>query len=216
MPLGFYLGHLITAAIVLVAVIGAVRWRRLDQGGRWLVAAVAVSAAFVPFSLWLVFAGRSNRLLNEGSMFFETVLLIVALASWQPSPSRRRVVWWIAAVFAGAWVAAQWIQGWGAEFSYLSFPVAGLVKVGAAGYTLLGGVQSTDGRWTDHLWFWATSGIMVIYGTEVILAPLWAQVFGVRNDLALAAFAVNTVGNVSGYLLIARGLWRLQPVPEVS
>ena len=60
MPLGFNLGHLITAAMALVAALGMFRWRRLDRGGRWLVAAIAVSAAFVPFSLWLVFAGRSS------------------------------------------------------------------------------------------------------------------------------------------------------------
>ena len=211
MPLGFYLGHVIAVAIVLVAVIGGVRWRRLDQGGRWLVAAVAVSAGFVPFSLWQVFAGPSNRLVNEASIFCETILLLLALAWWQPTPSRRRVVWRVTAGYALAWVVAQWIQGWGADFSYLSLPIAGLVKVGAAGYTLLGRVQATDGQWTDHLWFWATSGIMVMYGAEVILAPLWAEVSG-RNDLALAAFAVNTVGNVLGYLMIARGLWRLRPL----
>ncbi len=211
MPLGFYLGYLITAAMVLVAVLGAVRWPGLDRGGRWLVAAVAVSAGFVPFSLWLVFAGRSNRLLNEGSVLCETLLLLVAMAWWQPTDRRRQVSWLIAAGFVLAWIAAQVIQGRAAEFSFLSVPIAGLVKVGAAGYTLLGRVQSTEGRWTDHLWFWATSGIMIMYGTEVILAPTWAQVFGVRDDLAFAAFVVNTVGNVLGYLMIARGLWRLGP-----
>ena len=151
MPLGFRLGYLITAAMVLVVVIGAYRWPRLDRGGRWLVAAVGVSAAFVPFSLWLVFAGQSNRLLNEASMFSETLLVIVALAWWQPTERRRRVMWWIAAGFVAAWIGAQWIQGRSAAFSYLSFPIAGLVKVGAAGYTLLGRVQSTERRWTDLL-----------------------------------------------------------------
>ena len=212
MPLGFNLGHLITAAMVLVAVIGAVRWPRLDRGGRWLVSGVAISAVFIPFSLGLLFTGRSNRLLNEFSMLAETVLIVAAFAWWQPTEHRRRVVWWIEAGFIVAWLGAQWIQGWSAEFSYISVPIAGLVKVGAAGYTLLGRVQSTEGRWTDHLWFWATSGIMVIYGTEVILDPLWVQVFGIRDDLGLAAFVVNTVGNVLGYLMIVRGLWPLRPV----
>lgn len=212
MPLGFNLGYLITAAMVLVTGIGAFRWRRLDRGGRWLVAAVAVSAAFIPFSLRLVFAGRSNRLLNEASLLSETVLIIAAFAWWQPTEHRRRVVWGILGGFVVAWLAAQWIQGRSAEFSYVSVPIAGLVKVGAAGYTLVGRVQSTEGRWTDHLWFWATSGVMVIYGTGVILDPLWAQVFGVRDDLGLAAFVVNTVGNVLGYLMIAWGIGRLRPI----
>lgn len=211
MPLGFYIGHLITAAMVLVAVVGAVRWGRLDHGGRWLVAAVAVSAGFVPFSLWQVFAGRSNRLINEASILCETILLLVALAWWQPTASRRRVVWWIVAGYALAWLAAQQVQGLEAKFGYLSYPIASLVKVAAAGYTLLGLVQSTDARWTDHLWFWATSGIIVMYGTQVILTPLWAEVSG-RRDLEVAAFAVSTVGNVVGYLMIARGLWRLRPL----
>ncbi len=212
MPVGFNLGHLITAAMVLVTVIGAFRWRRLDRGGRWLVTAVAVSAAFIPFSLWLVFAGRSNRPLNEASILSETVLIIAAFAWWQPTEHRRRVVWWIELGFVAGWLGAQWIQGRSADFSFISVPIAGLVKVGAAGYTLVGRVQSTEGRWTDHLWFWATSGVMVIYGTGVILDPLWAQVFGVRDDLGLAAFVVNTAGNVLGYVMIAWGIWRLRPV----
>ena len=210
MPLGFNLGYLITAAMVLVTAIGAFRWRRLDRGGRWLVAAVAVSAAFIPFSLWLVFAGRSNRPLNEASILSETALIIAAFAWWQPTEHRRRVVWRILAGFVAGWLGAQWIQGRSADFSFISVPIAGLVKVGAAGYTLVGRVQSTEGRWTDHLWFWATSGIMVIYGTGVILDPLWAQVFGVRDDLGLAAFVVNTLGNILGYLMIAWGIWRLR------
>ncbi len=213
MPLGFNLGHLITAAMVLVAAFGAFRWRRLDRGGQWLVAAVGVSAAFIPFSLWLVFAGRSNRLLNEASLLSETLLILVAFWWWQPTAHRRRVVAWTLAGFLLAWLGAQWIQGRAAAFSFISVPIAGLVKVGAAGYTLVGRVQATESRWTDHLWFWATSGIMVIYGTGVILDPLWAQVFGVRDDLGLAAFIVNTVGNVIGYLMIAWGLWRLRAAP---
>jgi hypothetical protein len=52
---------------------------------------------------------------------------------------------------------------------------------------------------------------MVIYGTSVILDPLWASVFGVRDDLSLAAFVVNTAGNVIGYVMIAWGIWRLPP-----
>lgn len=212
MPAGFNLGHLIAAAMVLVTVIGALRWRRLDQGGRWFVAAVAVSAAFIPFSLRLLFAGQSNRLLNESSLLSETALIIAAFAWWQPTEHRRRVVWGILGGFVVAWLVAQWVQGRSAEFSYVSIPLAGLVKVGAAGYTLVGRVQSTEGRWTDHLWFWATSGVMVIYGTEVILDPLWAQVFGVRDDLSLAAGVVNTLGNVLGYVMIAWGIGRLRSI----
>ncbi len=215
MPLGFNLGLLIAAAMVLVAVGGAVRWPRLDRGGRWLVGAVITSAVFIPFSLAMMFSGRSNRLLNEVALLAETTLMLIAFGWWQPTPPRRRVIWWTLAGFLASWLAAQAIQGRTADFSFVSIPVAGLVKVGAAGFTLVGLIQSTAGRWTDHLWFWASLGVMVIYGTEVILDPLWLQAFGVRDDLSVAAFAVNTVGNVVGYGLIGRGLWGLRPVGAV-
>ena len=212
MPLGFNLGHLITAAMVLVSVGGALRWRRLDRGGRCFVGAVGASTAFVPFSLALLFAGRSNHLLNEVSLLVETGLILAAFAWWQPTAARQRVMWWIEVGFVTTWIVAQAIQGPAADFSYISIPVAGLVKVGAAGFTLVGRIQAADGRWTDSLWFWTTLGVMVIYGTEVVLDPLWAQALGMRDDLSVAAFAVNTVGNVVGYGLMARGLWRLPPV----
>ena len=209
MSLGFVLGSAIAAAMVLVAAVGAVRWSRLDRGGRWFVGAVMVSAAFIPFSLGIIFGGGSNRLLNEASLLAETVLILIGFAWWQPSGGRHRVIWGILAGFVVSWVVAQAIQGRQADFSVVSIPVADLVKVGAAGFTLVTLVRSIDGRWTDHFWFWAALGIMVIYGTGVLLDPLWFQTFGLRNDLVIAAFAVNTLGQVVGYALIARGLWRL-------
>ncbi len=210
MPTGLLLGYVVAAAMVAVTVIGWVRWRRLDSGGRWLVVAVTVTVALLPISLWLIYGGRSNRLLNEGEYLVQTVLLVAAFAQWQPGDRRRRRVWWVVPWFVAAWAVAQLIQGLDADFSFVSAPVAGLVKVAVAGYTLVGQVEGSPGRWTDNLWFWAATGVMVIYGTAVILDPLWFQLFRVRDDLALAAFGVNVTGNVIGYLLIARGLWRLR------
>lgn len=216
MRLGIYLGYLITAAMVAVALGGLGRWSRLDRGGRWLVAALVTSAAFVPLSLVVMYSGRSNRLVNEVSLLAETTLILVAFGRWQPTARRRRVLAWTTAGFLVAWTTAQVVQGVDSPFMFASVPVAGLVKVAAAGYTLIGLIQSTDARWTDALWFWAALGVMVIYGTEVILDPFWLQSFGVRNDLALAAFAVNVVGNLVGYGLIGRGLWRLGRVRSAA
>lgn len=213
MSLGLILGGVIASAMVIVAAAGALRWPRLDRGGRWFMGAVMVSVAFIPFSLGLIAAGHSNRLLNELALLGETSLILVGFAWWQPEARSRRVLWGILAGFLVSWIVAQAIQGRAAAFSVVSIPVAGLVKVGAAGFTLVSLVRSIDGRWTDHLWFWAALGVMVIYGTEVILDPLWLQAFGLRNDLVVGAFAVNTVGNVVGYALIGRGLWRLPPAP---
>ncbi len=212
MPTGLLLGYVVAAAMVAVAAIGWIRWRRLDRGGRWLIVTVAISVAFLPISLWLVLRGHSNRLLNEFEYLFRTMAFVAAFAYWQPDDRRRRRVWWLIPAFVALWSIAQWIQGLDADFSFVSSPIAGLVTVGLAGYTLVGLVQATGGRWTDNLWFWAATGVMVIYGTAVILDPLWFQVFRIRDDLTLAAFAVNVTGNVTGYLLIARGLWRLRAV----
>jgi hypothetical protein len=208
MPAGLLLGYLVAAAMVLVVVIGGIRWARLDRGGRWLVIAVAISVAFLPVSLWMALNNRPNRLLNDVEYLIRIVVMVVAFAVWLPEDRRRRV-WWVIPAFVVLWSVAQAIQGLDADFGYVSFPIAGLVAVGVAGYTLVTLVQATAGRWTDNLWFWAATGVMVIYGTAVILDPLWFQLFRVRDDLMLAAFAVNVTGNLIGYVLIARGLWRL-------
>ena len=212
MSIGYNLAHLVAAAVVLAAVIGWLRWPRLDRGGRWLVGGVTVSAAFLPLMLALLLAGRSNRLVHEFEMLLETVAMVIAFGWWQPDSRRQQRAWWLLGLFLVLWVGAQAIQGLDSDFSYVSAPIAGLVKVGAAGYTLVGRVQAARGRWTDNLWFWAAVGIMVIYGTGVILDPVWFQVFRARDDLVVTAFVIYVAGNVLGYLLIARGLWRLPRV----
>lgn len=207
---GIVLGYLVSAAIVVAATMGWLRWRLLDLGGRWVVGSLTVSVLFIPVALWGLYALGETRRINEVAMLLETCLFGIAFAAWQPTPRRSRVVRLVIGLFVVYWIAAQLIQGAGAQFSYLSGPVASLVRVALAGYTLLGRVPATRERWTDQLWFWAAIAVMVISGTGVILDPVWMQVFRVRNDLVLAMFGIYVVGNVIGYGLIARGLWSLR------
>jgi hypothetical protein len=210
---GIWLGHVVSAATVAAAVLGWIRWRFLDAGGRWVVASLTVSVGFIPIALWGMYQLGDTRRINEFATLLETSLFLLAFSRWQPSPSRQRAVAGLVPIYLAFWVVAQWVQGPASPFSYLSAPVAGLLRVGVAGYTLIGRVQATRERWTEHLWFWVSMAAMVISGTAVILDPVWMQVFGVRDDLVLLTFVIYVLGNLIGYLLIIRGLWILPRAP---
>jgi hypothetical protein len=83
--------------------------------------------------------------------------------------------------------------------------MAHLLRVGAAAFTLVVLVPRTTEHWTGQLWFWACLGIMLIYGSQVMLDPLWQQTWGVRADLVYAAYLFHQVLSAAGWLLIANG-----------
>lgn len=207
-------GGLVTLAMVVVAGLGARRWRRLDPGGRWMVAAVWVSVVTAGVMLGMVLAGRRTRAAHEIQLLLHTTLTLLGFAWWHPSRVGRWLILAGAAAFAAVWGWVLVTERWADPFSTVSAPIAHTVKVAAAGYSLIALVRVTPHGWTRQLWFWFGTATMLIFGTEVVLDPLWQRAFGVRDDLLLASYLFTQVVGLAGYGLMTRGLWPAEPTPR--
>jgi len=170
---------------------------------------VAVSVVLVPVAVAMILKNQRTHVVTETQALFETACLAAAFAAWQPRAAARRWVRISIPVFVLLWGAGLIGQGLNAEFSYLTGPLASVYKTSLAGLTLVSQVSVSSDRWTSRLWFWGSVGVMLIYGTEVILYPLWAHIFRVRNDLVFAAFVLHLTIAVVGYGLIARAYYRI-------
>jgi hypothetical protein len=211
--LSLVVGALVTVAMAVVGWLGWRRWSVLDAGGRWLVAGVGVSLATALVMLGMVLAGRPTRAVHEIQLLLQTSVTLNGFARWQRRRSARLALLWAAAAFAIVWVGVAVGERWVGPFSTVSAPIAHTLRAAAAGYTLIAMVQATPEQWTRHLWFWFSTATMLIYGTEVVLDPLWQRAFGVRDDLVFAAYVFNQLAGLAGYALMARGLLPPDPVP---
>ena len=203
----------VALAMALVTGLGWRRWPRLDGGARPIVLGVGVSVLGVVVSLGFIFGHRTTRPVQEALLLVETSLVLWGMAAWQTSRGARTFLRLLVPVWLVVWTGAQILQGTAEVFSTISAPIGHMLKVGSAAYTLIVRFRATEAAWTEHLWFWFCTGIMVIYGTGIFLDPLLQGVFEARPDLLFAGFLFNLVLNVIGYLVMARGLLLVRPAP---
>jgi len=198
-------GSLVTVVMGLVVFVAARRWASLDSGARWITVGIGVFFAWALISVSAIALGARTRVVQEIPSLLGTVLFLRGFADWQPKARQRRIVLWGLALFVVLWVIAQILQGLSDQFSTVSGPIHAMMVTAAAGFTLINRVQVTDDRWTAQLWFWVSIGFMLDYGTLTVLDPLWENIFGLRNDLVLAAYVFHLVFSLFGYVLLLRG-----------
>lgn len=197
---------LVTIVMVVVVVLSWRQRRHLDRGGRWITVGIAVFLAFALIMLGMVILKIRTRGIQEVQIVVGTSLLVVGFANWM-SPGRPRVVvYGLLGAFVALWLAVQLSPERLAAFSTISGPIHSTFLTAVAGYTLFNRARDTHDRWTGHFWFWACVGFMLIFGTESVLYPFWAQVFTTRRDLVFAAYAFHEAVSLGGYLLMVRGL----------
>jgi len=210
------LGIVETLLMGVILFEGGRRWRVLDRGARRVVSGIGVFFTFSVISLPLVLTGFRNAQLLEVPQLIGTLCLIAGFAAWQPRVTYGRIVIGLAVAYVILWVFAQWIQGIKGDFSVVSAPLNTLVVLATAGFTLVTRVQASSEQWTMELWFWFAIGSMIVFGSEIILEPLWANVFGVRNDLAELANWFRLLLGSTGYSLIIWGLRSLGPASRTA
>jgi len=189
---------MVTLAMALVVALSWRAWTSLDRGARPIAVGVGLSLVGALISLGFVLRGWATRPIAEGLLLIETSLVLWGMAAWQTNRRPARVLRLMIPGWGVVWLAAQFLQGPAEPFSPITAPIGHTLKVGAAAYTLIIRFRATEGDWTRHLWFWFCTGIMLMYGTEIFLDPLWQRVFPVRDDLVFAAFFFNLVMNAIG------------------
>ncbi|MFN0181831.1 MAG: hypothetical protein ACKVZ0_23745 [Gemmatimonadales bacterium] len=207
MALYIALASIETLAMVVV-VVGAYRcWARLEPGARLVVAGVAVFLGFALVAAPVNLLNMRTRLLQELPWLAGTLVVLLGFARWQPDRRQTVALRIGATLFVALWGVAQWYQGIDADFSDVSGPVHSAAITAGAAYSLVTRVQVTQEQWTRQTWFWFCVGLMLVFGTGVVLDPLMSNVFGVRDDLVRLAYYFRLVCGICGYLLMAVGVW---------
>lgn len=200
----------VTLGMAAVTVVGFIRWARLDLGGRLIVVAIAVHLAMALGSLTIVLLGYRTRLFQEVPQLIGTLLTLLGFRAWQPEAWQRRAVSVGIVALAVGWVVAQYLQGRDALFSTIASPLHATFICAAAGLTMVTRVRITAGRWTGQLWYWFAVGLLIDYGTEVLLVPVVETAFGTRSDLVFIPSYIHLVGGIVGYGLMTWGVWQLR------
>ena len=108
--------------------------------------------------------------------------------------------------FVLAWVVLTFAFDDTETFSRVADPMASLVGLGAAAFTLVARSYVASGLLRRQDWFWVSAGMVLYFGTATMLQPLSALLIGDAPQLMVRAFEVKSVLDVFAFLLIARGV----------
>jgi len=213
MALARFASYLVTASMLVLAVVGLIRWRLLSTPGRLVVVNVAFSTLAAVVMYVMVSQQQLTRTPQEIVLLVDTTLLTVAFALWQSRPMGRMLLLLLLAGYLSLWTWVLLTERWAGPISTVSVPVGNAIKTVAAALTVMDRVWVTPDAWTEKLWFWCGIGVMLIFGTEVVLFPAWQAMLGVREDLIVKTFTFHLVVSIIGYSLIARAIWRVGRLP---
>jgi len=194
----------VAQAIPLAAAIVA---RRPMRGARpwvlaWCVLLVLVDAT----ALWVGREGRSNIILFDLVTPIGGALVLWALSFWQ-SGELARLTFRLAIIpFVAVWGALTIAFDEASSFSRVADPMASLVGLGAAAFTLVARSRASEGPLHHSDWFWVSGGMALYFGTAAALSPLSALLVRQAPDLVIRAYEVKSVLDVLAFLAIARGV----------
>jgi hypothetical protein len=92
------------------------------------------------------------------------------------------------------------------SFSRIATPMASLVGLGTAAFTLVTRSMGADEAPHCRDWLWVSGGMALYFGTAAALAPLSALLIAGAPHLVLRAYELKSVLDVFAFLAIARGV----------
>lgn len=202
-PLLFHLG----AAAQVAPLVAAVLARRRLQGARaWTVAWCATLVVVDAAALWMGRRGEHNLLLFNLQTPVSTALVLWALSDWQHTELPPLTLRLAIIPFLAAWGVLTFALEDTSSFSRVADPLASLVGLGAAAFTLVARSHSASGPLLRQDWFWVSGGMVLYFGTATMLQPLSALLVGDAPQIVIRAYEVKSVLDFVAFLAIARGV----------
>jgi len=150
--------------------------------------------------------GQHNLVLANMGTPVSTALALWTLSFWQPAELPRLTLRLAIVPFLIVWGLLTFVLEGPSSFSSVADPVASLVGLGAAAFTLVARSRSTEGPLHLRDWFWVIGGMVLFFGTATMLQPLSALLIGDAPQLVVRAYEVKSVLDVVAFLAIARGV----------
>jgi len=200
-PLLLYLGSG-AEALPLVA---AVAWRRAHGARLWIAVWSAVLVVCDLLQLWLGSRGVHNLWVNYIATA-ACALVLWALSYWQSGDTARLTLRVAVVPFLAALAVLTLLLEDTSNFSRAADPMADLVCLAAAAYTLLARSLGSAAQLLRQDWFWVSAGLALYFGIWGAMGPLGALLVGASPGLLVIAYQVAMALNIAAFLAIARGV----------
>ncbi len=202
-PLLVHLG----AASQLAPLAAAGVARRSLRGPRaWVLLWCAILASGDGFSLLLGSRHETNLIIYNLVVPIGGAVVLWGLSLWQADEVPRLAFRIAIGPFVVAWMILTLALSDASRFSPVADPMAKLVCLAAAAFTLVARSRASDGAPHRHDWFWVSAGMALYFGTASALAPLSALLVNPAPELMNRAYELKSALDVVAFLAIARGV----------
>lgn len=155
---------------------------------------------------WIGVRGDNNLWIGHLGTPVQTLLLLAALAHWQLSQVEARTMRIAAAGFVVVWALLALRVEDIHMFSRIASPLRALLVVAVAAWTILRRSTGTLESPTSEAWFWASTGLLLYFGSGAILGPVSSLLYSRAPNLIETAYYTKAAINIAAYLLVARGM----------
>jgi hypothetical protein len=199
-----YLGSA-AEALPLIAAVAARRPVREAGAGRWLAVWSGVLVAADGLQLVLALRGLHNLWISYVATA-ASALVLWALSCWQIRDTARLTLRMAVVPFLVVWAVLTVVVEDTSTFSRAAEPMADLICLAAAAYTLL--VRSFRSR-ADVLrqgWFWGSAGLALYFGVWSAMGPLGSLLVHSTPSLLAVTYQVAMLLNIVAFAAVARGV----------
>ncbi|HXE60636.1 MAG TPA: hypothetical protein VN607_08000 [Gemmatimonadaceae bacterium] len=150
---------------------------------------------------WLADAGRNNLWISHIALPVTTGLLMWAFSLWQEDGVARMAFRIAIPLYVLVWLFLLWRVERLDHFSTYASPLACLLLICMAAYTLVtASLRSRETVWRQE-WLWIGSGFLLYYGGEVVLMPLSNILFAAHRELHFVYQLFGALGILSTLLV---------------
>lgn len=201
-PWLLYLGAL-SIAIPPLAVL--LLRRRPSGAAAWILAWTVLLVAQDALAALLAARGLNNHWLNYVAMPTSCAFVLWALSLWQTRREPRLAMRIAIPIYLAVWTLFVAAFENTRTFSTAADPLANVLGLAAAAYTLVArSLEEAEGL-TRQDWFWTCGGLALYFGSASTLGPL-ATLLGGNLALLVRAYELKSVVEVVAFLAIARGI----------
>jgi hypothetical protein len=180
--------------------------RRLRGARAWVLLWCAVLLGVDLLAMWLGRHRERNLWLGNVIAPAGGALALWALSCWQARELPRLTLRFAIVPFLLAWLVLLLAVDNVADFSRVAWPMANLVCLCAAAFTLLVRSHAASGSLVRQDWFWVSAGMALYFGVSVTIAPLSALLVGDDPRQLALAYEARAALEVVAFLLIAVGM----------
>jgi hypothetical protein len=156
--------------------------------------------------LWLGRAGSSNVIVLNFVLPLSGALVLLALSYWQVTELSRLTFRMAIMPFLLVWTVLTVAFNETSRFSGVAGPMANLVGLGAAAFTLLAKSRRASSPLQHCDWFWVSGGMALFFGAASALGPLSALLATEAPEMLVRAYELKSILDAFAFLAVARGV----------